>query len=262
MKTTVSMLTLMVLLILSSTVDAQEGDQEQTQLDGTESTEESATASETAAEDVTADSEEAEEVETEEAVAETEEDESEATETETEAGEPPGDEIDTESKEGEQEDDHIHSQNAALFVGGMSADLDKSVSYGAFVLGLDYEFRLPFIDNLFGVGLFAELGFAEQTEFSLGIPLIVHPILGLKVLVAPGLAFIGHTDTSGGSVGASVNPQLSSETEFLLRIGVAYEFHLVSLGFGSLFAAPVFNFDMVGEHVALVYGGSIGIGFL
>lgn len=136
---------------------------------------------------------------------------------------------------------HENQHHAALFAGLTTSYIDTDHSPTDFTLGIDYEYRLSFLNRLLGVGVFAEAVVAEHTEYLLGIPLALHPIGGLKALVAPGIAFSDVEEV---------------EAHFLLRSTVAYDLHV-----GILSITPTVSLDIIEEHLFLEYGIALGVGF-
>lgn len=136
---------------------------------------------------------------------------------------------------------HANAHHAAVFAGLTTSSIDTEHAHTDFSLGLDYEYRLSFLDRLLGIGAFAEVVFSEPTEYLLGIPFALHPIGGLKALIAPGIAI------------AKVE---EIETRFLLRLGAAYDFHI-----GIFSITPTVNLDIIESHLSLVYGLAFGVGF-
>jgi len=145
--------------------------------------------------------------------------------------------------EGHDHDDgHRDSQHhAAVFAGLTTSNIDTDHSHTDFTAGIDYEYRLSFLSGLLGIGAFAEAVFAEHTEYLLGVPIALHPIGGLKALIAPGIAIAEVEEV---------------EAHFLLRFGVAYGLH-----FGIFSITPTVNLDLIEEHLCLVYGVALGVGF-
>ena len=81
----------------------------------------------------------------------------------------------------------VHKHHIALF-GGITTNLTHEVNLLTF--GVDYEYRLPFVHNKFGVGFNAEYLTGETTEKLLGLNLFYHPIGGLKFVTAPMFAIV------------------------------------------------------------------------
>jgi hypothetical protein len=118
-----------------------------------------------------------------------------------------------------------------LFLGGTHEG-----SQGDFATGMSYGYR---ISKLFGVGGFIEYTRKEEDVWTFGVPLYVYPYQGVRLLLAPGLEREG------------------SKNEFLVRLGIAYEFEIDRWSI-----APEFNIDLVeGGRRVLVYGLSFGYGF-
>ena len=135
-------------------------------------------------------------------------------------------------KEGEKPDQEEASRHRVeLFLGDTHDEGED-----AFSVGLAYEYRL---NKLIGLGLFWEVETEDFDQWSVGVPLFLHPYRGLRFQVAPG---IEHKE---------------GDKEFLVRLGVAYEFEMG----GSWSLTPEFNVDFVDGEEAAVFGVSLGYGF-
>ncbi|MEP7195730.1 MAG: hypothetical protein ABI851_04375 [Saprospiraceae bacterium] len=145
----------------------------------------------------------------------------------------------------EQEDNHQghHSNHLALFAGATS---NLSHNHNSFTLGLEYEYS---IIKQFGIGIFAENLFGEEEEFVFGLPLVWHPIGGLKIIGAPLLEVgrIEDIDHPGSKVW---------HKEWGVRIGSAYDFHIGHIVFG-----PSCQLDFIHDNSTLVYGMVVGTAF-
>ena len=105
-------------------------------------------------------------------------------------------------------------------------------------LGLDYEYRLAAVDHMFGLVALVDAAFFDHRVLIYGAGLAIHPLGGLKILVASG------EETSAGHKAAAG------------RLGLAYDFHI-----GSFSVAPTYNVDVIKANTpAHVVGLSLGIG--
>jgi hypothetical protein len=133
---------------------------------------------------------------------------------------------------------HLHHNHIALFTGATTNFEHESTD---FTLGVDYEYRFS---EMFGVGLFGEIVFAEHEETLIGVPLFIHVKESpLKIVLAPGL--IMAEDHHGHKY-----------EEFLFRGGLGYDIHLDNFSI-----TPTVNADVVDGHVSLAYGLAFGVGF-
>ena len=142
-----------------------------------------------------------------------------------------------------------------------------------FTLGADYEFH---VNKYFGVGVIADFVFADHSETLLMSGLFFHPFGSFKINIGNGIAIaeaVDHSDshstetddhhdshghhvellTGGSSEGAETS---GSETHYVFRAGVGYDFHV-----GSLTLTPIVNLDVINGHNALAYGITFGYGF-
>ncbi|MDH4262225.1 MAG: hypothetical protein OEV78_04175 [Spirochaetia bacterium] len=144
-------------------------------------------------------------------------------------------------EEHQQHEEHAHSHHLSLFL-GVTSELEKNVH--AFTAGLDYEYRLPFLNRLLGVGALTDFAFfPEQTNAIFAGFVGIHPIGGLKILLAPGV------ETVFG---------LHPHTAFLGRVSLGYDIMISNFSI-----TPIASVDYIPETkaVSLVYGLSAGIGF-
>jgi hypothetical protein len=125
-----------------------------------------------------------------------------------------------------------------------------------FTLGGDYQYRLA---SRWAVGGFGEVIFAEHTEYLFGIPLYFFPTERLWLRTGPGVEFVTesleeHEEHSAFSSGGQA--PTTTETKFLFRFGVGYNFEL-----GGLTLTPSLDLDLVRNARAVVWGLNIGKGF-
>jgi hypothetical protein len=116
-----------------------------------------------------------------------------------------------------------------FFLGGTHSEDDDT----EFSVGIAYERRLS---EKIGLG-----GLAEHTksrEWVLAIPFYFHPTEPWKLFLAPGVEIE------------------DSESDFLVRVGTAYEFDM-----GSWTLAPELSFDFVDSEVKTIFGLNFGIEF-
>jgi hypothetical protein len=118
-----------------------------------------------------------------------------------------------------------------LFLGGTYAD-DEGTNFS---IGLGYERRLG---EKFGVGGLVEYTKGKGREWVIALPLYFHPTERWKLFLAPGVEIE------------------DSESEFLVRVGTAYEFDM-----GSWTLAPELSFDFVDSEVKTVFGLNFGFEF-
>lgn len=126
-----------------------------------------------------------------------------------------------------------HDHHLALFLG---ATYVEESTYPT--VGLDYEYRLPFLDRLFGVGPMIEYIHEEHAVLIGAVALYVHPWAGLKLFADSGYEY---SEEHG---------------DFLVRLGAGYDFHL-----GSVSLTPTAAVDFVHGHTAIVGGLALGYVF-
>ena len=145
----------------------------------------------------------------------------------------------------EKENEHFLMNEISLFIGGTSY-IDHQGNY--FSPGIDYARRLS--EHVL-LGVWAEAILAEHTEWTIGIPVYL-TYNHFWVRLAPGIELVKEEVESEHSA----EPEIESKTEFLIRTGLGYTFHL-----GNVLLSPGCDVDFVRSTVALVYGLNIGYGF-
>ncbi len=155
------------------------------------------------------------------------------------------------AQEGERssKDDELAFYHASIFIGASS---NLSESSTDLALGLDYEYRLPFVDYMFGTGFFIEGVFAEHKENLVGVPIYIHPYMEeFKFWLAPGVKF-GEETVNGESQSEAEKTEM--QTHFLFRLGAAYIYH-----YNMFTISPAVSFDIAGGEASFVYGLSLGM---
>jgi outer membrane scaffolding protein for murein synthesis (MipA/OmpV family) len=127
---------------------------------------------------------------------------------------------------------HGHKHHVAVFFGGTHDYHDEN----AFTLGLDYEYRLT---ELLGAGALIDYAGGDIESAVIGGGLFIHPWQDLRFLTA---------------VGKEIH---NGHNEFLVRLGVMYDFHLEGWTL-----SPTINVDLLeSDHQNVVYGIAFGRGF-
>lgn len=165
-----------------------------------------------------------------------------------------------EHAEGNESHSHGIHHHIGLFLGPTSS---LETKYTDFSIGIDYELRFS---EVIGLGIFGEHIFSDHKPYIAGGGAFIHPYAGLKFFAAAGVEIIpgeNEEETRKSETPGKIDVKLSSEegstqthSEFLVRLGCAYDFHTRGFAF-----SPTFNADIVNGHVSLVYGLTFGIGF-
>lgn len=131
------------------------------------------------------------------------------------------------------------NHHAAIFLGNTDSGSKSAFTYGA-----DYEYRLPFIERRFGIGVI--LDFAQfDPNISLYMGAIFYHFLDhLKLILAAGTETVAAHGTT------------ASHSDSVFRYGLAYDFHI-----GRYSISPTVSVDNVNGHTATVYGLGFGISF-
>jgi len=136
--------------------------------------------------------------------------------------------------EPEPEPEHTRRNTTELFLGGIWEEgEDGEDGENAFAVGVAHEYRLF---RYVGVGVFAEYAADPLGTWSFGTPLFLHPWLGFRIQLAPGLELD------------------DGDAEFLFRAGLAYEFELSE----HWRLLPELNADFVDGTTSVVYGVTLG----
>ena len=140
----------------------------------------------------------------------------------------------------------VYHNHVAVFLGVTTFDRNGN---SHFSLGADYIHRWD-PNNPWAFGLIGEIIFADHTEYLLALPVYFHVASQWWVRAAPGVEFIQEEEHHGEE------HTYKTQTEFLLRIGTGYAFHI-----GRLVLTPSVDFDFVRNNDALVWGLNFGYSF-
>ncbi len=159
-----------------------------------------------------------------------------------------------EAAAGEHEEHDFHRHHLSVFLGATTADVEVHGGEGdagtqseggetsgettretEASIGFDYEYRL---NRTWGIGFLFDYVAGDARTSVAGIPVFLHPAGGLKLLAAPGIE------------------RHEGENEFLVRLGLGYQFDL-----GRWAITPGANVDFVDGDQVYVYGLYIGRGF-
>jgi len=157
-----------------------------------------------------------------------------------------------ESQDDEQSNEtHDFHKNHLAFFGGMTTNFEHHDNL--FTVGVDYEYRLPFVDNKFGIGFGAEYLNGDNTELLFELLLVYHPVGRLKFVTAP--MFVIIEEHSEEDAGAHEAGETITKNEFGFRIGTGYDFHINEITIG-----PTVNLDFIGKSPSLAYGIAFAFG--
>lgn len=157
-------------------------------------------------------------------------------------------------------DENTHNHHTGLFLGMTSGLYEDAESH--FTLGAEYEFYLQATKPMMGIGLTAEVVFAEQSEFIVGVPVYFHPEGSLKAYIMPSMLFTKH-EVHTAEPAKTMDRILAVDDKtyenvnyFLLRLGAGWDFHI-----NNFSVTPSLALDLVEAKTYLVYGIGFGILF-
>ena len=141
-----------------------------------------------------------------------------------------------------------HMNYLQVFVGG-TALYEAKATYLS--LGIDYLHVLSSKRN-WAAGLFAEVIFSKHPEWIFGLLFYRRLYDQFFIRTGPGIEILRHEE---------IDPEcncvhVKSETEFLYRIGVGYNYHK-----NYLVITPTIDIDLVRSETALVFGVNVGFSF-
>jgi len=143
------------------------------------------------------------------------------------------------SSHGEHETEH-HLNHLAFF-GGITKESSHGHTLEEATFGIDY---VRHVSPHFGLGAIVDHAGGEIDSTVLAASVVWHPVGGLYLLAAPGVEWV---DDEHGS----------SDSEFLVRVGIGYDFEI-----GERFTlGPVYNVDFVDGEEIQVFGLTFGFGF-
>ncbi len=134
------------------------------------------------------------------------------------------------TEHGEHDEHGHHRHHLAVFIGDSRVEGEDS-----FTLGVEYEHRLR---SRWAVGAILEHAAKELDADVLVATVAFHPRKGWKLLAGPGVE------------------RAHGDNEFLVRVGVAYEFEV-----GKVSLGPVYQIDFVDDEEIQVFGLNVGWGF-
>lgn len=136
------------------------------------------------------------------------------------------------------EEHHVPPNHAALFVGVTNLETEGHRT-NEFTLAAEYEVRLPFAHQTFGVGPILEVAMGEETVMSSIGTAYVHPWHGIKLFAGAGIE------------------RANGENHPMLRGGIAYDVHLHN----GACITPMGGVDRVEAHNVWIGGVTVGYGF-
>ncbi len=153
--------------------------------------------------------------------------------------------------------DSLHRNHTGLFLGATIENTKENMSgaNSSFTLGIHHEMfarsRTPYIN----VGIMGEVIFAGDNEFLGVIPIYFHPAPMLKFWIGPGVRATTHPDEKYID---NYNDSMMGnwQSDFLVRIGGAYEFH-----FDEYTVSPTISADILNHRTYMVLGIVFGLSY-
>lgn len=142
-----------------------------------------------------------------------------------------------------------HSHHAGIFV-GITSNLETE--HNDFSIGIDYEYRLPILKRIFGIGIMGEAVFGLETEYIAGIPLYIHLADFLRVFVAPSILYVpdsGEEPESKIAHDKIQSTEASSHSEYVTIAGL-----FLDIQTRNFTISPTLKFEFIGGHIAMAYG--------
>ncbi|NIM91912.1 MAG: hypothetical protein GTO17_13305 [Candidatus Aminicenantes bacterium] len=131
-----------------------------------------------------------------------------------------------------------HKHHLGFLLGSVYNITEEKYMLG---LGFEYEYVLPLLDRLFGIGFASEVVFDEHKHYVVSLLIPIHPTRELTLFVAPGIMFIDKEEI---------------ERRFAIHFGIEYEFDLE-----KIFLAPEFEIAFAEDDIHIMLGIHIGFGF-
>jgi hypothetical protein len=151
------------------------------------------------------------------------------------------------------ENANLNNNHFATFLGITTNTFNRNSD---FTLGLDYEYILPALNHTLGFGLFTEFVNGENNEYTLGLPIYYHLDHSFKIMFAPGISMSKEEILEKNDITMLKELKTKNNTNFLIRIGAAYDFHISNVSF-----CPTLQIDYIESHFTLIYGLGFGISF-
>ncbi len=153
---------------------------------------------------------------------------------------------------------HRHHSHHAGFFTGVTSNLETK--YNDFSIGVDYEYRLPVLKNIFGIGLMGEAVFGYETEYIAGIPVYVHLTDIIRIFAAPSLLYVpgpgGEPAAAKDELNKIQSAESASHTEYITVAGL-----FIDIQAHDFTLSPTLKFEFIGGHVSIAYGLTFAKGF-
>lgn len=142
--------------------------------------------------------------------------------------------------------EHIHhSHHAGIFL-GVTSNLETE--HNDFSIGIDYEYRLPVLQRIFGIGVMGEAVFSEEAEYIAGIPVYIHLTDFLRLFAAPSMLFVHETEVNGEHGEGQVS-ESKTKYEYLTIAGL-----FIDIETRNFTISPTVKFEFIGGHISVAYG--------
>ncbi len=157
------------------------------------------------------------------------------------------------SRCGDKGNDNMRSAMPAATLLALGALSNDGENYN-FATGLEYTKQLNYH---MGLGLLAEVDFAENTQIRFGVPVSFYANKNIKLSAAPLLNMKEMPTIVGQSTSFDNLPEEKTEwdTSAGVRVGVSY-----MINAGGLILAPTARMDMINKEVLPSFGVNIGLG--
>ncbi len=156
--------------------------------------------------------------------------------------------------------DSLRQSHTGLFLG---ANHNAGNANTSFTLGIHHEMFARSRTPYFSIGMMGEVAFAGHNEFLGAIPFYFHPARFLKFWIGPGLKATSNPDENNNNNNNSSNNNGHNDSmmgnwqsNFLVRIGGAYEFH-----FDEYTVSPAVSADILNHEIYWVFGIVFGLSY-
>lgn len=151
------------------------------------------------------------------------------------------------------ENNKLH--NISLYLGGAYNKIgDLQNQHFKFVTGIDYELKIPGVENL-GLGATVDLALIGETEISAFIPIYIYSNnQRFKIFFAPGVVnYKGIANKINYLPNQTFPDEEKKLTAIAFRIGAGYQFYLKRINL-----TPKISYDFYNKFANLNIGCSIG----
>lgn len=157
------------------------------------------------------------------------------------------------NSENKHNNESIHHHHISAFLGQTT---NTHYRESDFTAGIEYAYSLPAISKQLAFGLLYEYIWNNHSESIIGIPIFYKISDHFSLSLAPCISLLSEEEFETDETTHETIMKTKDISEFLIRFGASYSFHI-----NSVSIAPTFAVDYSNAHFSLVYGLNFGLSF-